>query len=129
MPNCRTERGVKRFDLVAMFASLWLLASMVIDAATPKELNVYMIGATLTPMAAISTALWWLRVPLLDFSVVFATLWMASVMVLEIITPKPMSLLMAAIAVVPLLIVGTVINFQRWRRSKGSATSPLSAKE
>jgi hypothetical protein len=129
VPNCRTERGVKRFDLVAMFASLWLLASMVIDAATPKELNVYMIGATLAPMAAISTALWWLRVPLLDFSVVFATLWMASVMVLEIITPKPMSLLMAAIAVVPLLIVGTVINFQRWRRSKGSATSTLSAKE
>ena len=120
---------MKRFDLVAMFASLWLLASMVIDAATPKELNVYMIGATLVPMAAISTALWWLRVPLLDFSVVFATLWMASVMVLEIITPKPMSLLMAAIAVVPLLIVGTVINFQRWRRSKGSATSTLSAKE
>ena len=129
MPNCRTERGVKRFDLVAMSASLWLLASMVIDAATPKELNVYMIGTTLAPMTAISTALWWLRVPLLDFSVVFATLWMASVMVLEIITPKPMSLLMAAIAVVPLLIVGTVINFQRWRRSKGSATSPLSAKE
>jgi hypothetical protein len=26
------ERGVKRFDLVAMSASLWLLASMVIDA-------------------------------------------------------------------------------------------------
>ena len=120
---------MKRFDLVAMFASLWLLASMVIDAATPKELNVYMIGATLAPMAAISTALWWLRVPLLDFSVVIATLWLASVMVLEIITPKPISLLMAAIAVVPLLIVGMVINFQRWRRSKGSATSPLSAKE
>ena len=120
---------MKRFDLVAMSASLWLLASMVIDAATPKELNVYMIGATLAPMAAISTVLWWSRVPLLDFSVVFATLWLASVMVLEIITPKPMSLLMAAIAVVPLLIVGTVINFQRWRRSKGNATSRLSAKD
>ena len=120
---------MKRFDLVAMFASLWLLASMVIDAATPKELNVYMIGTTLAPMTAISTALWWLRVPLLDFSVVFATLWMASVMVLEIITPKPMSLLMAAIAVAPSLIVGTVINFQRWRRSKGNATSRLSAKD
>jgi len=124
VPNCRTS-----FDLVAMSASLWLLASMVIDAATPKELNVYMIGAALAPMTAISTALWWLRVPLLDFSVVFATLWMASVMVLEIITPKPMSLLIAAIAVAPLLIVGTVINFQRWRCSKGSATSTLSAKE
>jgi len=59
--------------------------------------------------------------------VAFATLWMASVMVLEIITPKPMSLLMAAIAVAPLLTVGTVINFQRWRRSKGNATSTLSA--
>ena len=118
---------MKRFDLVAMSASLWLLASMVIDAA--RELNVYMIGAALAPMTAISTILWWLRVPLLDFSVVFATLWMASVMVLEIITPKPMSLLIAAIAVAPLLIVGTVINFQRWRRSKGSATSTLSAKE
>jgi hypothetical protein len=36
---------MRRFDVAAMFASLWLLASMIVDIATPKELTVYMIGA------------------------------------------------------------------------------------
>ena len=34
-------------DVAAMFGSLWLLAAMVIDAATPPELTVYMIGAAI----------------------------------------------------------------------------------
>jgi hypothetical protein len=38
------------------------------------------------------------------------------VMVLELITPKPLSPLMAIVAVAPMLVVGTVINFQCWRR-------------
>jgi hypothetical protein len=41
--NCRTGAGMRRFDVVTMYVSLWLLASMVIDIATPKELTVYMI--------------------------------------------------------------------------------------
>jgi hypothetical protein len=104
--------------VAAMFGSLWLLASMVIDAATPKELSVYMIGAAIAPATAISATLYWLRVPRTDFAVIFATLWMISVMVLELITPKPLSPLMILIAFVPLVIVGIVLNFQYWRRSR-----------
>jgi len=109
---------VRRFDVAAMFGSLWLLASMVIDAATPKELSVYMIGAAIAPATAISAILYWLRIPRTDFAVIFATLWMISVMVLELITPKPLSPLMVLIAFVPLVIVGIVLNFQYWRRSR-----------
>ncbi|WP_349542970.1 hypothetical protein [Bradyrhizobium sp. ARR65] len=89
---------------------------MVIDAATPPELNVYMIGAAIAPATAVSALLYWLRVPRIDFAVVFATLWMVSEMVLELISPKPLSPLMAIIAVAPMVIVGSVINFQCWRR-------------
>jgi hypothetical protein len=35
------------FTLVAM--TLWLLASMIIDALTPKWLTVYVVGAALIP--------------------------------------------------------------------------------
>jgi hypothetical protein len=115
---------MRRFDVIAMFGSLWLLASMVIDVATPKELNVYMIGAALAPATAITALLYWLRVPTLDFVVSFATLWMVSGMVLELITPKPLSPLMAVVAVAPMLIAGIVINFQNWRRSR---RKPISA--
>ena len=109
---------MRHFDVAAMFGSLWLLASMVIDAATPKELSVYMIGAAIAPATAISALLYWLRVPRIDFAVSFATLWMVSVMLLEVISPAPLSPLMPVIAFVPLAIVGTVINVQHWRRSK-----------
>jgi hypothetical protein len=101
-----------------MFVSLWLLASMLIDALTPKELSVYTVGVAIAPATAISAALYWLRVPKLDFAVVFATIWMASEMVLEMVTPAPLSPLMSIVAVAPLLIVGIVINVQGWRRSK-----------
>jgi len=109
---------VRHVDAAIMFVSLWLLASMLIDALTPKELNVYMVGAAIAPATAISAALYWLRVPKLDFAVVFATVWMVSAMVLEIVTPAPLSPAMSIVAVVPLLIVGIVINVQVWRRSK-----------
>jgi hypothetical protein len=45
---------------------------------------------------------------------VFAVLWMTSAMVLVCITPKPLSPLLAVIAVVPMFIVGAVVNFQCW---------------
>jgi hypothetical protein len=109
---------MRRFDVVAMFASLWLLASMVIDVATPKELTVYMIGTAIAPATTITALLYWLRVPTLDFAVSFATLWLVSGMVIELITPKPLSPLIAVAAVAPMVIVGAVINFQCWRRSR-----------
>jgi hypothetical protein len=107
---------MRRFDVVTMYVSLWLLASMVIDIATPKELTVYMIGAAIAPAIAITALLHWLRVPRLDFAVSFATLWLVSGIVIELITPKPLSPLVALVAVAPMVIVGTVINFQCWRR-------------
>ena len=109
---------MRHLDVVAMFGSLWLLASMLIDVATPKELTVYMIGAAIAPATAISALLYWLRVPRIDFAVSFATLWLVSVMLLELITPTPLSPLMPIIAFLPLVIVGTVMNVQRWRRSR-----------
>jgi len=109
---------VRHVDVAIMFVSLWLLASMLLDALTPKELNVYMIGIAIAPATAVSAALYWLRVPALDFAVVFATVWMASEMVLEMITPARLSPMMSMGAVAPLLIVGIVINIQGRRRAK-----------
>jgi len=109
---------VRQVDIAIMFVSLWLLASMLIDAVTPKELSVYVIGAEIAPATAISAALYWRRVPTLDFAVVFATVWMLSEMVLEMVTPAPLSPLMSIVGVAPLLIVGIAINVQSRRRSK-----------
>jgi hypothetical protein len=115
--------GVRRFDVVAVFGSLWLLASMVIDAVTPKELTVYTIGATIAPATGILAVLYWLKIPRLDFAVIFATLWMVTGMVLEIVTPTPLSSWVAGVAVVPLLITGIVVNLQYRGRSKDRPTS------
>jgi hypothetical protein len=109
---------VRQVDAAIMFVSLWLLASMVIDAVTPTELSVYLIGAAIAPATVISGVLYWLRVPTLDFAAVFATAWMATEMVLEMLTPAPLSPLMALVAVAPMLIVGAVINVQYWRGTK-----------
>ena len=112
---------MRQVDAAIMFVSLWLLASMVIDAVTPTELSVYLIGAAIAPATVISGALYWLRVPTLDFAAVFATVWMATEMVLEMLTPAPLSPLMALVAVAPMLIVGAVINVQYWRGTKPKA--------
>ena len=114
---------MRRFDVVAMFVSLWLLASMVIDVATPKELTVFMIGAAIAPATGITALLYWARVPTLDFAVSFATLWLISGMLIELITPKPLSPLLALASIGPMAIVGTVINFQCWRRARRKTIS------
>ena len=114
---------MRQLDVAAMFVSLWLLASMVIDALTPKELTVYMIAATIAPAVVILAVLYWKRVSKFDFTVAFATLWMTTWIVLELISPKPLSLLVVVIAVAPLVVVGAVINFRRWRRSRSRSGS------
>ena len=123
---------MKRFDVAAMFVSLWLLASMVLDVATPKELTVYMIGAAIAPAATISALLYWLRVPRFDFVVSFATLWMVSGMLIEVITPKPLSPLIAIVAIAPMVIVGTVFklgNWRGWRRRPISMSQDLAGSD
>jgi len=106
-----------------MFISLWLLASMVIDVLTPKELTVYMIGAVVAPAIVILAILHWKRVPRFDFVAAFATLWMTTWIVLELITPQPLSLLVVAAALAPLVVVGAVIKFRRWRLSRVRSSS------
>jgi hypothetical protein len=113
----RSGAGMKRFDMIVMFASLWLLASMVLDVLTPQELTVYAIGAALAPATAISALLYWLEVPRIDFAVCFSVLWMVTGMVLELISPVPLSPLMIVVTIVPMVVVGAVINYQCWRRS------------
>jgi hypothetical protein len=123
--DCRSGAGMKRFDAIVMFVSLWLLASMVIDVITPEELTVYAIGAAIAPATAISALLYWLEVPRIDFAVCFSVLWMVSGMVLELISPVPLSPLTIVVTILPMLIVGTVINFQCWRRSFAAVTPDI----
>jgi uncharacterized membrane protein len=106
-----------------MFVSLWLLASMVIDVLTPKELTVYMIGATMAPALAILAVLYWKRVSRFDFAVALATLWMTVWIVLELIAPKPLSLFVVLVAIAPLTVIGAVVNFRRWQRSRSRSDS------
>jgi hypothetical protein len=111
----RSGADMKRFDVIVMFVSLWLLASMALDILTPKELTVYAIGAALAPATAMSAVLYRLGVPRIDFAVCFSVLWMVSGMVLELISPTPLSPLMIVVTLLPVVVVGSVINFQRWR--------------
>ena len=115
---------MRKLDIAAMFGSLWLLASMVIDVLTPKELTVYMIGAAIAPFMIILAVLYWKRVPRVDLAIAFGTLWMTAAIVLELITPKPLSLFAAVIAVAPLVVIGVVINFRRFRhlRPRGKSS-------
>lgn len=114
---------MRHLDVAVMFASLWLLASMVVDAITPPELTIYTIGATIAPAIVILAILYWKRVSRLDFAIALATLWLATWIVLELISPKPMSLLLAVAAAVPMLAVGAVVNFRRWRDSRARSGS------
>ena len=65
----------------------------------------------------ISALLYWLGVPRIDFAVCFSVLWMISGMVLELISPQPLSPYMIIVVVLPAVLVGIVINYQRWRRA------------
>lgn len=120
---------MRHVDVIVMFVCLWLLASMLLDAVTPDEFSVYVIGAAIAPAMSISGILYWLRVPAIDFAIVFAVLWMTSEMALEMIAPKPLSQVMALVAIVPMLIVGTVLYIQRRRKPKPRQreVSPMAA--
>ena len=109
-------------DVLAMFISLWLLVSMIIDKATPKELTVYMIGTALAPAGVITAVLYWLKVPRYDFSVCVSMLWLVSILVIEIITPKPLSWMIAVIAFAPAACVG-IASRLKWRKTTRSRAS------
>lgn len=43
------DRGMKHVDVAVIAATLWLLASMVLDIVTPKSITALMIAAALAP--------------------------------------------------------------------------------
>ncbi|NPU15024.1 hypothetical protein HL666_30065 [Bradyrhizobium sp. 83002] len=107
-----------------MFFSLWLLASMILDALTPPELNFYMIGPIIAPAVLITGFLYGLRIPSRDFVLVSAAVWLVCEMMLEMITPKPLSPFLAVSAVAPLLLAGILLHIQHWRQTGGHPRRP-----
>jgi hypothetical protein len=89
-----------------MSGALWLLAAMLIDVLTPKELNVYMVGAVLAPAVIVGAVFYHLKLPGPDLAITLSALWLVSVMVIEWITPKPISPYFMTAAVAPAILVG-----------------------
>jgi hypothetical protein len=109
-------------DTAVMSGALWLLAAMLIDALTPKELNAIMVGEVLAPAVIVGAVFYHLKLPGLDLAISLATLWLVSVMAIEWITPKPISPYFLAAAVAPSMVVGAWLHgTARWRHSAGIA--------
>jgi hypothetical protein len=114
-------------DAAIMFTALWVLASMTLDILTPKELTAVMIGEAIAPAMLLTALLYVLRYPLIDFTIMFATLWLVSAMVIEWIAPTPLSPLMIFGAFLPAGIVGLWLHL--WPRVRGIAVErPQAAK-
>ncbi|MEO8317442.1 MAG: hypothetical protein ABI561_03880 [Bradyrhizobium sp.] len=110
-------------DTAVMSGALWLLAAMLIDVLTPKELNVYMVGAVLAPAVIVGATFYHRKVPGPDLAISLATLWLVSVMVIEWITPKPLSPYFMTAAVAPSILVGAWFHgATKWRRRTGGAS-------
>jgi len=109
-------------DTVAMSGALWLLAAMLIDALTPKELTALMVSAVMAPAVIVGAVLYHVRLPGPDLAISLATLWLVSVMAIEWITPKPISPYFLVAAVTPAILVGAWLHVTaRWRRRAGNA--------
>jgi hypothetical protein len=104
----------KPFDVVVMFLALWLLSTKIIDVATPKELNVWLIGSAIAPATLLTALFYYRRVPLLDFATAFSALWLATTIGLSIITPKPLSDLATWIGLALPMMTGVAIRFATW---------------
>jgi hypothetical protein len=100
-------------DIAAMFAAIWLLASMVLDALTPKEVTAVMIGAAIGPAVIVTAVVYYLHFPRMDFAVLFAALWLISDIAIEFISPKPLPAFLIILGFVPALLIGAVLH---WRR-------------
>lgn len=116
-------------DTAVMSAALGMVAAMLIDALTPKELTVYMIAAALAPAIIIGAVLYHLRLPLADLSITLAVLWLVSVMAMEWMTPKPLSPYFIAAAVAPSILVGGWLHGQATWRRRSSAKKLMAARE
>ena len=108
-------------DTAVMSGALWLLAAMLIDELTPKELTAIMVGEVLAPAVIVGAVFYHWKLPGPDLAIALATLWLTSVMAIEWITPKPISPYFIAAAVVPAVLVGAWIHGARaWRRRVGA---------
>lgn len=103
-------------DIVAMFAALWLLAAMVLDALTPTEFTAVMIGIAIGPAVIITAVFYYLRCPRTDFAVMFAALWLISDIAMAFISPAQLPHFLIVAGFVPALIIGIVLHWQRFQR-------------
>ena len=104
----------KPFDVVVMFLALWLLSTKIIDILTPKEFDVYMIGPAIAPATILTAVLYYRRFPVLDFTIIFSAWWLATMVVLHIITPKPLADEAAWIGLSLPMVVGLAIRASSW---------------
>jgi uncharacterized membrane protein len=103
-------------DIVAMFAAIWLLAAMVLDALTPKELTAIMIGIAIGPAIVITAVFYYLRCPRTDFAVMFTALWLISDIAIAFISRKDLPHFLIVLGFVPALLLGIVLHWQRFQR-------------
>ena len=103
-------------DIVAMFAAIWLLASLVLDALTPKELTAVMIGVAIGPAVIITAVFYYLRCSRTDFAVLFSALWLISDIAIAFISRMPLPTFLIVVGFVPALLVGAALHWQRFVR-------------
>jgi hypothetical protein len=117
-------------DVATMFGVLWLLGSMVVDVLTPKELTVYMIAAASAPAVIVVGLCYYLQFPMIDFTMILATFWLAAAVAIGWISPKPLPSFIIAGALAPAVIAGAVLHWRRYRsgENKQKSAYPLSAR-
>jgi hypothetical protein len=104
----------KPFDVAVMFLALWLWSTKIIDVLTPKELDVYIIGPAIAPATILTAVLYYRRIPILDFAIIFSAVWLSTTVLLHIITPKPLADVAAWIGLALPMIVGVTIRAASW---------------
>ncbi|MHC2625095.1 putative membrane protein [Bradyrhizobium huanghuaihaiense] len=111
-------------DIIAMFAAIWLLASMVLDALTPKELTAIMIAIAIGPAIVITAVFYYLRCPRTDFAVIFAALWLISDIAIAFISQKELPHFLIVLGFAPALLIGIVLHWQRFQRRHEQLPAP-----
>ncbi|WP_375157139.1 hypothetical protein [Bradyrhizobium sp. RDT46] len=111
-------------DIVAMFAALWLLASMMLDAVTPKELTAITIAVAIGPAIVITAVFYYLRCPRTDFAVMFAALWLISDIAIAFVSSKDLPHFLIVLGFLPALAVGAVLHWQRLQRREQRLPAP-----
>ncbi len=107
-----------------MFAAMWLLAAMVLDALTPPELNAVMIGIAIGPAVITTAVFYYLGFSRIDFAVLFSALWLISDIAIAFISPKPLPILLIVLGFVPAAAVGAVLHWQRFVNRPARLPSP-----